>query len=1042
MKKLLLFSTFLFNFFFLNAQSNFIKQDTVIGKSTNCAGGVSVCIDSFQYNDIGDYEFTLDGQPFNTTFESCKDEIEHNYSYLVTTAGGETGPFELISWTINGRTFSSLNYPNLTALYDSMRVWDPLSKWQLDLLSQTIYGVPPQGNTYSCQRIKGLGRGGTNDVCHSVGVLSTGLRFKVNPGFRRLIVRQLSTGMRDTVTLGAACLEQEIVRQSMNVGTNRSYCVSLSQLLGSPFDNITLSNFCAKTTTRVTFDSLRNSCIYYTARSAGTDTACIQVCDKYGICDTTFLYITASPASTVNVFSDTITVGLSRTKCALNEPTGANSIVNYCPSNSGNNVNFNVVTNTRCVTYSGVTLGVDTACIAVCNTTSNVCDTTIFYITTLAANPPPRFSNTIFRDTVFVDSTRTKCNITLPTGTINTFENYCGGSSGRNVLFTLNNTTNCVSYRGLTVGADTACVRVCNTAGVCDTTTFIVETRALPTPTNRRFTFTDTITVGLSRIKSNINIPAGAVTIENLCPQSSGTMVRFTLGSASPFPVTYTGLTPGVDSACIRVCNVSGVCDTTYMYITALAAPNPIRPRPSNDTINIKVFERLKFCPTQAELSGSPVNIIRYCSTTTFDKISSTLDNNTQCVNILGLKPGTESFCVAVCNTAGVCDTSNIFVRVAADTLKPRIAFDSLTLRIGEILTYCPDTTELGSGFVSSLGACTNRVTPFTTTTLDNTTKCAIYGGQRAGRDTTCLVVCNSVGRCDTTIVYLRVLPDTFKILPNLVQINILVGQDSLFTKIDTSKIGGIVDTIYDACPGKNGSRARMVLSRLNRNVRITGLTPGNDTMCIVVCNNTRRICDTTTIVVTVRDSAIVGGIKAVNDFDSIAQGRTKIVEVYKNDDLKNRFPTRLVITKPPTKGTADTISFRQGLIKYTTTKSPKSCGLDSFRYSVCIDNVCSEATVTMLITCADSIRVFNAISPNGDGRNDALVIEGLQNYPNHLVLIFNRWGNEVFKSKDYQNDWQGTWNSKDLPDGTYFYMVRNEATGDILKTGYLQILR
>ena len=93
-------------------------------------------------------------------------------------------------------------------------------------------------------------------------------------------------------------------------------------------------------------------------------------------------------------------------------------------------------------------------------------------------------------------------------------------------------------------------------------------------------------------------------------------------------------------------------------------------------------------------------------------------------------------------------------------------------------------------------------------------------------------------------------------------------------------------------------------------------------------------------------------------------------------------------------------------------------------------------------MACSDSLKVYNAISPNGDGRNDAFVLEGLQKYPNNTLIIFNRWGNEIFKVKNYENDWQGTWNGKDLPDGTYFYWIRDDDTGEVIRTGYLQILR
>jgi gliding motility-associated-like protein len=40
-------------------------------------------------------------------------------------------------------------------------------------------------------------------------------------------------------------------------------------------------------------------------------------------------------------------------------------------------------------------------------------------------------------------------------------------------------------------------------------------------------------------------------------------------------------------------------------------------------------------------------------------------------------------------------------------------------------------------------------------------------------------------------------------------------------------------------------------------------------------------------------------------------------------------------------------------------------------------------------------------------------------------VIIINRWGSEVFRSTDYQNDFDGTWEGGELPAGTYYYLVR-----------------
>jgi gliding motility-associated-like protein len=94
--------------------------------------------------------------------------------------------------------------------------------------------------------------------------------------------------------------------------------------------------------------------------------------------------------------------------------------------------------------------------------------------------------------------------------------------------------------------------------------------------------------------------------------------------------------------------------------------------------------------------------------------------------------------------------------------------------------------------------------------------------------------------------------------------------------------------------------------------------------------------------------------------------------------------------------------------------------------------------TVTDINSCvnADTITVtlnnpvFNGVvasyfSPNGDGINDAWYIENIKAFPDNEVTVFNIYGQEVYTKKPYMNDWKGTYNGSDLPDGTYFYVLK-----------------
>ncbi|MEM9001871.1 MAG: gliding motility-associated C-terminal domain-containing protein [Bacteroidota bacterium] len=72
-------------------------------------------------------------------------------------------------------------------------------------------------------------------------------------------------------------------------------------------------------------------------------------------------------------------------------------------------------------------------------------------------------------------------------------------------------------------------------------------------------------------------------------------------------------------------------------------------------------------------------------------------------------------------------------------------------------------------------------------------------------------------------------------------------------------------------------------------------------------------------------------------------------------------------------------------------------------------------------------------LSPDGDGINDFLVIDGLEESPNNNVQIFNRFGQKVFEKANYVNEFNGISNTNNfvlnkdvgLPEGVYFYIAR-----------------
>lgn len=95
---------------------------------------------------------------------------------------------------------------------------------------------------------------------------------------------------------------------------------------------------------------------------------------------------------------------------------------------------------------------------------------------------------------------------------------------------------------------------------------------------------------------------------------------------------------------------------------------------------------------------------------------------------------------------------------------------------------------------------------------------------------------------------------------------------------------------------------------------------------------------------------------------------------------------------------------------------------------------------------CSTSLQYFtfvisNAITPNGDGKNDFIDFSGISGYNNFAASVFNRYGQEIFKATKSETTWRGTIKDLNLPTATYWYKVQwdNPASKKLeLRTGWI----
>jgi gliding motility-associated-like protein len=115
--------------------------------------------------------------------------------------------------------------------------------------------------------------------------------------------------------------------------------------------------------------------------------------------------------------------------------------------------------------------------------------------------------------------------------------------------------------------------------------------------------------------------------------------------------------------------------------------------------------------------------------------------------------------------------------------------------------------------------------------------------------------------------------------------------------------------------------------------------------------------------------------------------------------------------------------------------------GLDQTGIYHLLNTNSNGCTDTLVITVVPAELVIpNIFTPNGDGKNDVFEIKGLESYPGSQLFVYNRWGNEVYTSDNYLNNWDGS----NLAEGTYYYLldVKGRTGGITVYKGWVFIKR
>ena len=217
----------------------------------------------------------------------------------------------------------------------------------------------------------------------------------------------------------------------------------------------------------------------------------------------------------------------------------------------------------------------------------------------------------------------------------------------------------------------------------------------------------------------------------------------------------------------------------------------------------------------------------------------------------------------------------------------------------------------------------------------------------------------------------------------------------------------------------------------------------GTDSFNYTVCNAS-GLCDEATVTVTILQVTIIK-LQAVNDNYSTLVNKSIDIDNFENDIIPSDITPEISILSQPLHGTL----FLNSDMTVEYRPDADYVGTDSYSYILSDFNKVAVSdtaitTITMVEdTQRDTLIIYNVITPDNDGHNDRWIIEGIEEYNDNEVLLFNRWGDQVRQFNNYDNSsvvWDGTNKSGDLlPSATYYYIVRVRAIEKVY-TGWVII--
>ena len=414
------------------------------------------------------YSIFLDGEDYSSNLKGCQFETFFAYSYAFFSGRNSTGNFEISEWMVNG-TIQSGNFTSIDDLVTSMNIWDPTGNWVNISEFSIIQGGDPN-NTYGSMQLLDGGNATILDANSNLTPKGTEITFK--PGEHTLVLVRNESICSDTLSIILPCSgtgtgtgRDSLINITIQEGGQVPLC--LEPLFGTGLQ--VSANTCPNssgTAALISFNAI-TTCVDIAGLAIGTEEACYTITDANGATINLNIVVNVQPQSATCINIDTDTIFTFAPSCAPiqsclqlpfaelsaailtidNQPYSGT--ITACAS-GGTAIIFNK-TGTQNLQFTyGTNCVLDVVAVVGCD------------------------DNIVIEETIDIGTIDVVC--PMLGGLQSTFvsvENLCPTASGNHVVFDILDNSGCISYNGVSIGSDTACIKICDVVGFCDTVTLI-----------------------------------------------------------------------------------------------------------------------------------------------------------------------------------------------------------------------------------------------------------------------------------------------------------------------------------------------------------------------------------------------------------------------------------------------------------------------------------------------------------------------------------------------------------------------------------------